>query len=338
VDPSAVDDWPTTEPVILRTGTRGFRSQSELTTTRLFFRDRKLPLDASSASCTLPIMPPTAPRCIAVRLPPPFLLPRSLLPESVHTTQKRCMGIRSIDRRPKSNPYNVVPGIDLLHSTPAAAFQRKLLADALPLRTGALAIKKGMTAFYDVESGKRIPCTVLQLDRNQVVSHKTRKRHGYYAVCVGSGTIHSKNVTKPMLGHFSVQGVSPKRHQKEFRVRGVEGLLPVGAEIRADWFMVGQYVDTRSNCKGKGFAGPMKRWGFGGQPRSHGHSLSHRSHGSIGPSQGGGSRVYPGKKMAGNMGGQRNTVKSLRVLQSDAENGIVVVHGECQLHKVRNLG
>ncbi|ETI22411.1 50S ribosomal protein L3 [Cladophialophora carrionii CBS 160.54] len=272
-------------------------------------------------------MPPTACRLVAIPLPPPFLLPRSVIRKSINTAQKRCMGIRSIDRNPTPNPYNVVPGIEPLHATPAAAFQRKLIADALPLRTGALAIKKGMTAVYDVESGTRIACTVLQLDRNQVVSHKTRKRHGYYAVCVGSGTINPKNLTKPLLGHYSVQGVSPKRYQKEFRVRGAEGLLPVGEEIRADWFAVGQYVDTRSNCKGKGFAGPMKRWGFGGQPRSHGHSLSHRSHGSVGPSQGGGSRVYPGKKMAGNMGGQRNTVQSLKVLQSDAENGIVVVHG-----------
>ncbi|OAP60820.1 50S ribosomal protein L3 [Fonsecaea erecta] len=272
-------------------------------------------------------MPPTVPRFVAVQLPPPFLLPRTLLGKSFNGAQRRCMGIRSIDRQPKHNPYNVVPGIQPLLSTPAAAFERKLRSDTLPLRSGALAIKKGMTAVYDVESGKRIPCTVLQLDRNQVVSHKTRRRHGYYAVCVGSGTINPKNVAKPMLGHYSVQGVSPKRFQREFRVRGPEGLLPVGEVIRADWFMAGQFVDTRSNCKGKGFAGPMKRWGFKGQPRSHGHSLSHRSHGSVGPSQGGGSRVYPGKKMAGNMGGQRNTVQNLKVLQADAENGIVVVHG-----------
>lgn len=270
-------------------------------------------------------MPPTPANLVAIPLPPPFLLPRSLLRKTIHS-QKRSFGIRSIDP-PRPNPYNVVPGIKPLLSTPAAALQRKLKANSLPLRTGALAIKKGMTAIYD-EDGKRIPCTVLQLDRNQVIHHKTRKRHGYYAVCVGSGSINPHNVTKPMLGHFSAQGVSPKRHMQEFRVRGPQGLLPVGSEIRANWFIEGQYVDTRSNCKGKGFAGPMKRWGFGGQPRTHGHSLSHRSHGSLGQGQGGGSRVYPGKKMAGNMGGQRNTVQSLRVLQSDAENGIVVVHGQ----------
>ena len=184
-----------------------------------------------------------------------------------------------------------------------------------------------MTAIYDTETGKRTPCTVLQLDRVQVISHKTRKKHGYYAVCVGSGWKSTKNITKPMLGHFSAQGVSPKRHLHEFRVADHTGLLAVGEEIQANWFMEGQYVDTRANCKGKGFQGVMKRWGMHGQDRSHGASLSHRSMGSAGQGQGGGSRVYPGKKMAGNMGGQRNTVQSLKVLQTDREKGLVVVNG-----------
>ncbi|KAJ4502256.1 hypothetical protein HRR83_009178 [Exophiala dermatitidis] len=273
-------------------------------------------------------MPPTATKFLAVPLPPPFLLPRSLLRKPLNASQRRAFGIRSIEgAQPRPNPYNVVSGIKPLLSSQAAAFERRIKSDTLPLRTGALAIKKGMTAIYDVESGKRIPCTVLQLDRNEVVSHKTRKRHGYYAVCVGSGLVNPKNVTKPMLGHFSVQGVSPKRYLREFRVRNRDGLLPIGEEIRANWFEAGQFVDTRSNCKGKGFAGPMKRWGFHGQDRSHGHSLSHRSHGTLGQGQGGGSRVYPGKKMAGNMGGQQNTVQNLKVLQSDPENGIVIVNG-----------
>lgn len=130
-----------------------------------------------------------------------------------------------------------------------------------------------------------------------------------------------------MLGHYSVQGVAPKQRQQEFRVRDHKGLLAVGEEIRADWFMEGQFVDTRSNCKGKGFQGVMKRWGMHGQDRSHGVSLAHRSMGSAGQGQGGGSRVYPGKKMAGNMGGQRNTIQNLKVLQVDAAKGIVVVNG-----------
>lgn len=204
------------------------------------------------------------------------------------------------------------------------------MANTLPLRSGLMAIKKGMTAIYD-DNGTRIPCTVLQLDRNQVVFHKTEKEHGYYAVCVGAGNVHPKNVTKPMLGHFSVQGVGPKRHLHEFRVRDESGLIPIGQVLTADWFLTGQFVDTRSNCKGKGFAGVMKRWGMHGQDRSHGVSKTHRSLGSAGPGQGGGSRVYPGKKMAGNMGGQRNTIQNVKVLQTDAENGIVLLHGKYTL-------
>lgn len=247
-------------------------------------------------------MRPPSTRLLAVPLPPPFLLPRSFLQGTSSRIQTRSFGIKAIEKRRKASPYNDVPGLKPLLSTPAAAHERRIKSDTLPLRTGALAIKKGMTAIYDVESGKRIPCTVLQLDRNEVVSHKTKKKHGYYAVCVGSGWKHAHAVTKPMLGHFSAQGVSPKRHQREFRVRDHTGLLPVGKEITANWFLVGQYVDTRSNCKGKGFAGVMKKWGFHGQDRTHGHSLSHRSLGSTGNGQGGGSRVYPGKKMPGRVG------------------------------------
>ena len=184
-----------------------------------------------------------------------------------------------------------------------------------------------MTAVYDTQTGQRIPCTVLQLDRVQVVSHKTREKHGYFAVQVGSGWKHPSNMTKSLLGHFSSQGVSPKRHVYEFRVKDENGLLPVGELISADWFKEGQYVDARSTTKGKGFAGVMKRHGFGGQDRSHGVSLTHRSLGSSGPGQGGGSRVYPGKKMAGNMGNEQNTLQNLKVLKVDAENGIVVVNG-----------
>lgn len=241
--------------------------------------------------------------------------------------QAQCMGIRSIEQ-PRRNRFNEGRGLPTLLSSTKAAFERKIRSNTLPLRTGALAIKRGMTAIFDPESGQRTPCTVLQLDRVQVVSHKTKKRHGYYAVCVGSGWKRSKNVTKSMLGHFSSQGVSPKRYVRQFRVADQSGLLAVGEEIKADWFLVGQFVDTRSNCKGKGFQGVMKRWGMHGQDRSHGTSLTHRSMGSAGPSQGGGSRVYPGKKMAGNMGGQRNTIQNLQVLRTDAEKGIVVVSGK----------
>jgi large subunit ribosomal protein L3 len=273
-------------------------------------------------------MSPKTPIAFAIQLPPPFLFPRSLLRSRNAASQKRHFGIRSIDP-PRPDRFNIGPGLSPLLSSSTAALERRANANTLPLRTGALAIKKGMTAIFDTETGVRHPCTVLQLDRVQVVSHKTRKRHGYYAVCVGYGHRKEKNVSKPMLGHYSVQGVSPKRRLREFRVADASGLLAVGEEIHADWFMEGQFVDTRSNCKGKGFQGVMKRWGMHGQDRSHGVSLTHRSMGSAGQGQGGGSRVYPGKKMAGNMGGQRNTIQSLKVMQVDAEKGVVVVHGTC---------
>ena len=184
-----------------------------------------------------------------------------------------------------------------------------------------------MTALYDPETGKRTPCTVLQLDRVQVVSHKTRERHGYFAVQVGSGWKHPSNVTRPLLGHFASNAVSPKRFIAEFRVRDANGLLGVGQSIGPEWFLAGQFVDAKANCRGMGFAGGMKKWGWKGQPASHGNSKTHRAMGSSGASQGSGSRVHPGKKMPGRMGGQQVTTQNVKVLKIDVEKGIVVLNG-----------
>lgn len=134
-------------------------------------------------------------------------------------------------------------------------------------------------------------------------------------------------MTKPMLGHFAACGVSPKEELHEFRVKSEEGLLPTGTLIRPDHFIQGQFVDVRSQNKGKGFAGGMKRHGFGGQPASHGNSLTHRAMGSAGQSQGGGSRVLPGKRMAGRMGGIQHTVQNLKVVEVNNDLGIVLVAG-----------
>lgn len=185
-----------------------------------------------------------------------------------------------------------------------------------------------MTALYDPETGKRTPCTVLQIDRNEVVAHKTRDKNGYWAVQIGAGSKTVENTTRPMLGHFAMARVSPKRWVYEFKVLGKEGLgVNVGEKIGASWFEEGQWVDVRGVSRGMGFAGGMKRHGFHGQPASHGVSLTHRSMGSAGGSQGSGSRVLPGKRMAGRMGNERVTVKNLKVLQVDEANGIVVVNG-----------
>lgn len=256
-----------------------------------------------------------------LQLPPSFLAPRLILNHAC----KR--GIKSIST-PRDNPYNRGQGLPVLKSSREAALERK--AYTTPLRTGALGTKKGMMAMYDTETGQRYPCTVVQMDRVQVVSHKTKKLNGYFAVQVGCGWKHSSNVTRPLLGHYAVNQVSPKRHLVEFKVRDETGLLGIGQTITPSWFQEGQFVDAKAKCRGMGFAGGMKRWGFKGQPRSHGVSLTHRSMGSAGQSQGGGSRVLPGKKMAGRMGGQQVTTQNVKVMKVDDEKGIVVLNGSVQ--------
>ena len=174
---------------------------------------------------------------------------------------------------------------------------------------------------------QHVPCTVLQLDQVQVVANKTREKHGYWAVQIGLGSQNQNTVTSPMLGYYEAKGVAPKKELAEFMVRSEDGLLPVGTHIQPDWFRLGQSVDVRAKSRGMGFAGGMKRHGFAGQEASHGNSRNHRTIGSAGQSQGGGSRVYPGKKMPGRMGFEWNTVQNLKVMKVDNELGIVLVSG-----------
>ncbi|KAL9004464.1 MAG: hypothetical protein Q9188_002717 [Gyalolechia gomerana] len=251
-------------------------------------------------------------------LPFPFLIPRLF----VQNVPKR--GIKSIST-PRPSRFNRGQNLPLLESTTTAALERKRFTT--PLRTGALGTKKGMTAMYEPETGRRFPCTVVQMDRVQVVAHKTRQRNGYFAVQVGSGWKHPSNVTRPLLGHFAESQVSPKRHLVEFKVQDESGLLGIGETIGASWFQEGQYVDARANSRGMGFAGGMKRHGFHGQAASHGVSLTHRAMGSAGQSQGGGSRVHPGKKMPGRMGGHQVTTQNVKVVKVDDEKGLVVLQG-----------
>ena len=268
-------------------------------------------------------MAPRLPVSLA-KSPHSFLLPEAFLPLVAKRGVK--YGWTTAPTRNKPARFNQqTAGLPTLEHSPAAALARK--ANTLPLRTGALAIKKGMTALYDPETGRRTPCTVLQLDRVQVISHKTREKHGYYAVQIGSGWKHPSNVTRPLLGHFAAVEVSPKRYVAEFRVKDSNGLLDVGKSIGPEWFLEGQFVDAKANCRGMGFAGGMKRWGFAGQPASHGNSKNHRTMGSSGASQGSGSRVHPGKKMPGRMGGQQVTTQNVKVLKVDEEKGIVVLNG-----------
>ncbi|KAK3387637.1 translation protein [Podospora didyma] len=234
-------------------------------------------------------------------------------------------GWSTLSPRARPTRFNqVTAGLPAPTTGPAAAIKRR--EQSTPVRTGVLAIKKGMTAFMG-RSGSRIPCTVLQLDRVQIVANKTRAQNGYWAVQVGLGERRADNVGAPMLGYFEAKGIAPKRVLAEFPVRDKTGLLPVGVQLMPDWFHIGQWVDVRANSRGMGFAGGMKRHGFSGQNASHGNSLNHRTIGTTGPSQGGGSRVLPGKKMPGRMGNQRVTMQNLPVLMVNNELGIVVVKG-----------
>ncbi|KAI1083785.1 translation protein [Whalleya microplaca] len=233
--------------------------------------------------------------------------------------------------RDRPNRFNQrTAGLPIPTTGPAAALERK--AQSTPLRTGILATKKGVSAMFSA-TGRREPCTILQMDQVQVVAAKTRAKNGYWAVQLGCGQKSAANETAPMLGYYEAKGVAPKRHLAEFRVRSADGLLPVGAQLQPDWFKVGQYVDARSHSRGMGFAGGMKRHGFAGQEASHGNSKNHRTIGTTGPSQGGGSRVHPGKKMPGRMGNERVTIQNLRVLKVDNETGTVVINGHVAGHK-----
>jgi len=124
-----------------------------------------------------------------------------------------------------------------------------------PFRTGVIARKKGMSSLLDPDTGERIPCTVLQVDRCQVVGHKTFGIHGYWAVQVGFGWKHGSKAKGGELGHFVKIGLPLKEEIQEFRVRDSSGLLPLGTQLHPSWFKVGQLVNTQSKTKGKGFAG-----------------------------------------------------------------------------------
>ena len=190
------------------------------------------------------------------------------------------------------------------------------------MRTGVIAKKVGMSRLF-AEDGSHVPVTVLQLDAVQVVAVRTKEKDGYTAVQLGAGKAKVKNVGKPMRGHFAKAKVEPKRKLAEFRV-AADKLLDVGAEIAADHFVVGQFVDVVGYATGKGFQGVMKRWNFRGLEASHGVSISHRSHGSTGHRQDPG-RTFKGKKMAGHMGTERATVQNLKVVGTDADKGLLLV-------------
>jgi large subunit ribosomal protein L3 len=192
------------------------------------------------------------------------------------------------------------------------------------MRTGLIAQKLGMSRIFD-EKGAHIPVTVLSVAGLQVTGIRTQEKDGYTAVQLGLGKRKAKNCSASERANFAKAKVEPKAKVAEFRVPAA-GLLDVGAEVLASHFVPGQFVDVAGITMGKGFAGGMKRWNFGGLNASHGVSVSHRSIGSTGGRQDPG-RTFKNKKMPGHMGVERVTTLNLKVVQVDAERGLLFVKG-----------
>lgn len=187
---------------------------------------------------------------------------------------------------------------------------------------GILGRKIGMTQIFD-EDGNQVPVTVIEAGPCVVVQKRTPERDGYAAIQLGFGEVAERKVNRPLRGHFARAGVRPLRVLREIRVEDPEA-FQVGQELRADIFSVGEYVDVVGISKGKGFSGPMKL-GFRRGPMSHG-SKYHRRVGSLSASTFPG-HVFKGRKLPGRLGGDRVTVRGLRVMRVDPERNLLLVKG-----------
>ena len=186
--------------------------------------------------------------------------------------------------------------------------------------------KKGMTRIFD-EEGRSIPVTVVSLQDNTVITQvKTAEKEGYSSVQLGFKAKKAQRVTKAEKGHFHKAGAPGFYHVEEYRLPKADAALSVGANISTDFLAPGTFIDVQGTTKGKGFQGVMKVWNFGGQPATHGHSVSHRSPGSIGNRADPG-RVFPGHKMAKHMGMDTQTTQNLKVVSYDAESKILLIEG-----------
>jgi large subunit ribosomal protein L3 len=191
-------------------------------------------------------------------------------------------------------------------------------------RTGLIAKKLGMTRVFDT-NGTATAVTVLHVDACQVLAQRTESRDGYTALQLAAGPRKPKNISQAVRGHFAKANVETKACVAEFRVTP-DAMVDVGAELSADHYVAGQFVDIQGTSMGKGFAGAMKRWNFGGLRATHGVSVSHRSHGSTGQRQDPG-KVFKGKKMAGHLGVETVTTQNLQVIRVDADKNVIFVKG-----------
>lgn len=189
---------------------------------------------------------------------------------------------------------------------------------------GLLGTKLGMTQVWD-EANNLVPVTVVQADSNVITQIRTAENDGYSAVQIGYGQIDPRKVTKPLAGHFEKAGVTPRRHLVEIRT-GDASEYEAGQDLSVESFETGQKVDVVGRTKGKGFAGVMKRHGFGGVGASHGEHKNHRKPGAIGGAATPG-RVFKGVRMAGRMGNNRHTTHNLTVHAVDAEKNLLLIKG-----------
>ena len=189
---------------------------------------------------------------------------------------------------------------------------------------GLIGTKIGMTREF-MESGQSVPVTVIKVEKGRVLDVISKEKRGYNAVKVGFFKLKNSKLTKQMKGYFAKKNTEPKKILKEFRVNNNEQYKE-GNELGLEIFKDKKFLDVRARSIGKGFAGVMKRWNFGGLRASHGVSVSHRSHGSTGQRQDPG-KVFKGKKMAGHMGDKLRTMLNLEVVKSDLENNLLYLKG-----------
>ena len=189
---------------------------------------------------------------------------------------------------------------------------------------GLIGTKIGMTREF-LKTGQSVPVTVIRVEKGRVLDVITKEKRGYAAVKVGFFKMKNSKLTNQMKGYFAKKNTEPKKVLKEFRLDKVDEFKE-GNEFGLEILKDKKFVDVRSKTIGKGFAGVMKRWNFGGLRASHGVSVSHRSHGSTGQRQDPG-KVFKGKKMAGHMGDKFRTMLNLEVIKSDLENSLIYLKG-----------
>ena len=189
---------------------------------------------------------------------------------------------------------------------------------------GLIGKKIGMTREF-METGQSVPVTVIKVEKGRVLDVINKDKRGYNAVKIGFFKIKNSKLSKQMKGYFSKKNTEPKKILKEFRVTNNDQYKE-GNELGLEIFKDKKFVDVKSKTIGKGFAGVMKRWNFGGLRASHGVSVSHRSHGSTGQRQDPG-KVFKGKKMAGHMGDKLRTMLNLEIVKSDLENNLLYLKG-----------